>query len=148
MFHLDRGRSGVDLDVVRDEIGFTISADGNDVRELEEDMNDFFPQTRVPLESRSLVQAKLRHQPLDLPFLEKSVKLSMPGSLRGRGVVRMEYHGRGGDLLDRSHKGPWLQVNIFAFQIVDHHRQAAVSLNFLQDWVVTQEGPHSGLNEH
>ena len=68
MFHLDRGRSGVDFDMVRDEIGRTISADGDDVRELEEDTNDFFPQTRIPLESRGLIQAKLRHQPLDLPF--------------------------------------------------------------------------------
>ena len=106
MFHLDRGRSGVDLDVVRDEIGFTVSSDGDDIGELKENTNDFLPQTRIPLESWGLVQVKPSNQPLDLPFLGKSVKLSMRGSLRGRGVVRVKYSRRGGDLLDRSHKVP------------------------------------------
>ena len=131
MLHLDRSRSGENFYMVKDEVGLTISTDRDDVGELEKDTDDFLQQARISLESWGLIQAKLCHHPLDFLFLGKSVELSMCGSFRGRGVVRVECCRRGGDCLNRSHKGPRFQVNIFSFQVVDQHRQAAVGLDLL-----------------
>ena len=73
----------MNIDRVRDEVGFTVPANRDDIRKLEEKAEDFFSQTGVPLQRWGVVKTELRYQPLDLLGLREGVKLRVSGSLRG-----------------------------------------------------------------
>ena len=112
MFHLDRNIPLMDINRVSDKVSLTVPANRDYVGELKEGADDFLPQAGIPLQLWGLIVTEFCHQPLDLLVLRKSVELRTGGGFwRGR-VVRM-YRSRGGcDLLHRSNKGTWFQVDV------------------------------------